>query len=442
MIRLPKDTKMTTDLLSKLINIHKTEVDSRLKDLQAAYENEYKIYKAERENDGKPDNRMATNFAKYITDTFNGFFCGIPPKVTSNDEKISEFIEFLHRYNSVDDHNAELAKGTEILGACNEMYYVDEYSKLCIARVSLLESFMVYDDSILARPLFFIRYYNNYENMEYGSWSNKNVVQHFVQDPEYKWIDEEKEHNFPDVPATEFVGNLERMGIYESQLPLMDGYNDTLSKKSNEVDYFNESYMKVLGPKVNENQIRVMSRTRVINYVAEDDKAFPVVDFMQKPSADATQENLLNRLRDDIFQTSMVANINDINFGNTSGIAIKYRLKSMSDLSKALERKFSGGFDRRYKILFGHPLCDLADDDWVKLNYYFTQNYPTNIGDEADTAAKLTGVVSEKTQLKTLSIVDDVDKEIERKREEEAEKTKDVVTRLMFEEGGNDAEQS
>ena len=221
---------------------------------------------------------------------------------------------------------------------------------------------------------------------------------------------------------------------------MIDEYNKALSEKSNEVDYFNESYMKIIGPKVKEDQIRVMSRTRVINYVTEDGKDSPVVEFMQKPSADATQENLLDRLKDDIFQTSMVANINDINFGNASGVAIKYRLKTMSDLAKVKEGKFRECFDRRYRILFGHPLCDLADDDWVKLNYYFTQNYPTNIGDEADTAAKLSGIVSEETQLKTLSIVDDVGKELERKKAEDAEKTKDAITRLMFDEGGKDAE--
>ena len=440
MIRLPKDTKMTTELLSKLINLHKNDVDNRLKCLQDAYENKYKIYEEARKDDGKPDNRVGANFAKYITDIFNGFFCGAPPKVTSDDDNISEYIEFLHRYNSIDNHNIELAKGADILGACNEMYYADENSNLCIAKVSLLESFMVYDDSILAKPLFFIRYYTDYENKEYGSWSDKTVVQHFVRNPDYKWIDDEKAHQFPDVPATEFFENEERMGVFESQLAQMDEYNKALSEKANEVDYFSDSYMKVLGPKVDEKDVGVISRSRIVNYVAEKDGVFPVVEFMQKPSADATQENLLDRLKEDIFQTSMVADINNINFGNASGVAIRYRLKAMSDLAKVKEGKFRESFDRRYRILFGHPLCKLADEGWVKLNYYFTQNYPTNTGDEADTAAKLSGIVSEETQLKTLSIVDDVGKELERKRAEDAEKTQDAITRLMFDEGAGNAE--
>lgn len=440
MIRLPKDTQMTTDLLNELILKHKTEVDTRLNVLQGAYENKYKIYEIKKKENGKPDNRVSTNFAKYITDTFNGFFCGIPPKVTSEDTNVNEYIELLHRYNSIDNHNIELAKGADILGRCYEMYYADESSKLCIANVSALESFMVYDDSILAKPLFFIRYYMDHENTEWGSWSNEEVVRHFVKDTKYKWTDEPKAHNFPGVPATEFIGNAERKGIFESQLPLINEYNKALSEKSNEVDYFNDSYLKILGPKVEDEDVRVISQSRIINYYADNGKPFPVVEFMQKPSADTTQENLLSRLKEDIFQTSMVADINNLNFGNASGVAIRYRLKTMGDLARVKEGKFRESFDRRYKLLFGHPLSGMGDEDWVKLNYFFTQNYPTNIGDEADTAAKLSGIVSERTQLKTLSIVDDVDAELELKKAEEVEKAQDVVTGLMFEEGRHDAE--
>ena len=60
-------------------------------------------------------------------------------------------------------------------------------------------------------------------------------------------------------------------------------------------------------------------------------------------------------------------------------------------------------------------------DDWLKVDYQFTRNYPQNILDEAQTAAQLEGVVSKETQLSVLSIVDDPKKEIDRMREEEDE---------------------
>lgn len=48
-----------------------------------------------------------------------------------------------------------------------------------------------------------------------------------------------------------------------------------------------------------------------------------VVEFMDKPNSDGTQENLIERLERLIFQISMVANISDENFGTSSGIALK-----------------------------------------------------------------------------------------------------------------------
>ena len=53
-------------------------------------------------------------------------------------------------------------------------------------------------------------------------------------------------------------------------------------------------------------------------------------------------------------------------------------------------------------------------DSWVEVEYRFIRNIPRNIQDEAETARNLEGVVSKELQLSTLSIVDDVQTEIER----------------------------
>ena len=57
-------------------------------------------------------------------------------------------------------------------------------------------------------------------------------------------------------------------------------------------------------------------------------------------------------------------------------------------------------------------------DSWVEVEYRFIRNIPRNIQDEAQTARDLEGVVSKELQLSTLSIVDDVQTEIERMEEE------------------------
>ena len=62
----------------------------------------------------------------------------------------------------------------------------------------------------------------------------------------------------------------------------------------------------------------------------------------------------------------------------------------------------------------------MAVDDWLKVDYKFTQNFPANLQEEAQIAQQLSGIVSQETQLSVLSIVEDVKAEMD-KIEAEAE---------------------
>lgn len=423
MFRVPSGTKMTPELLAKYITKHKALVKGRYELLQNAYENRYEIYDQERKPDWKPDNRISVNFAKYIVDTFNGFFCGNPIKAESDEDDVSEYLQYLDQYCDQDNTNSELAKISSIHGAAYEMYYLDETGEADITYLSPLEAFFIYDDSILERPMFFVRYYRDSENVEWGSWSDNTVVQHFVNRGTYKWVDEPKLHGFGDVPATEFIENDERLGIFESALPMINAYNKAISEKANDVDYFADAYMKVLGPKIQEEDLRQIRRNRIINF--EGDMSLPEVDFLQKPNADATQENLITRLERMIFQISMVPNIADENFGEASGISLRYKMQSMNNLFRTKERKFTSAMQRRYRVIFSNPAIrnhGVTEDDWIRIRFHFTPNYPANIADEASVAARLSGVVSQETQLKVLSIVDSPREEMERIQKEEADR--------------------
>lgn len=431
MFRVAAGTEMTPEILAKYMAKHKTEINQRYQRLHDAYENKYKIEKMKKKPDWKPDNRIPVNFAKYITDTMNGFFIGIPIKTTSDDETVSQYLEFLDQYNDQDDNNAELSKVCSIYGNGYEMYYVDEDGNIGITYLTPMEAFIIYDDSILERPLFFVRHYTDADNVEWGSWSDGHVVQHFVNRGTYKWIDQPKKHGFDGVPAVEYVENEERMGVFESALPMIDAYNKAISEKANDVDYFADAYLKILGTSLNENELEQLRQKRIINFDGED-AANLIVEFLQKPDGDTTQENLINRLEKLIFQISMVANISDENFGTSSGIALKYKLLAMSNLAKAKERKFTSGMNRRYKLIFSNPVSGMQKNAWVGIKYQFTQNYPANILEESQIAGNLAGITSQKTQLKVLSIIDNVQQELDQIAEEENTSQDDAVMKHMF----------
>lgn len=420
MFRLSNEEEITLETLGGFLNKHEWWVQNRYHPLMDAYMTRYPIFTMPPKPEYKPDKRIAVNFAKYITDTMNGFFIGIPIKVNCDDVKVADYVEFLDQYNDQDDNNAELSKMCSIYGKAYEMYYVDETGNIGITYLSPEEAFMIYDDSILDRPRYFCRIYKDADNTVYLSISDNTKIQYASLEGGLHWLpEEEKIHGFDGVPATEFRENEEEIGIYEPVLTMINEYNEAVSEKANDVAYFADAYLKVLGALVDGETIKQIRDNRIINFPGVFENGQLVVDFLQKPDGDTSQEHLLDRLEKLIFQISMVANISDENFGSSSGIALKYKLQAMSNLALTKQRKFTSGMNRRYKLIFSNPISNMSPNDWVKLQYTFTQNMPANLLEESQIAGNLAGIVSQQTQLSVLSCVDNVQQEIEQIKKEE-----------------------
>lgn len=417
---MPSGTEeLTSEQLQDLITQHQAEVSNRYKLLFDLYDNEAPILKQPDKEGFKPDNRLTVNFAKYIVDTFNGFFLGNPVKTTHKDETVAAYVEMIQQYNDQDDNNAELSKLASIFGRSIELLFLDEKAQPGITYIDPREAFVVYDDSIRKNRLFGIRYYINAKGEVEGSYSNKTHIYYFKRDEQGYHIDQEvvEEHFFGDVPMIECVENEEKRGSFESVYRLINAYNKAISEKANDVDYFADAYMKILGQKLDQETLNKLRDTRIINMEGDGvDKL--IVEFMQKPNADQTQENLINRLEKLIFQISMVANINDESFGNASGISLQYKLQAMSNMAKVKERKFTSMMNQRWKMIAALPNTPMKEEDWIGLEYQFTRNIPANVKEESEVAQALQGIVSTETLLKVLSVVDNVKNEIEQKEAE------------------------
>lgn len=409
------DQEMTMELLEKYIKKHQSD-SKELQKKKKMYIGKHDILSQDAKAQFKPDNRLVVNFAKYIVDTLNGFFMGIPVKTTHDNQTVSDYIELIQKYNDQDDNNAELSKLCSLYGYAYELLYVDENAQVGITYVEPTQAFIIYDTSITRNPLYAVRYHVNDDKILEGSYSDANNVYYFNDDGGYSVIDEES-HYFGDVPMIEYVENEERQGAFDNVDTLINAYNKAISEKANDVDYYADAYLKILGASLDDDTLTKLRDNRIINMAGEDaDKI--IVDFLSKPSSDETQENLINRLEKLIFQISMVANINDENFGNSSGISLKYKLQSMLNLAATKERKFASGMNRRWKLISNLPNSKLSADDWLGIEYQFTRNMPANLLEEAEIAKNMQGITSEETQLKVLSVVENVKDELERKQKE------------------------
>lgn len=407
-VMISSTTNVTESLIREALTLH-AQLLHKFKEDYDYYVGKHKILTQKPKEKGKPDHRIMVNFPKYIVDRYTSYFIGVPVKVTSDDEQVNEFVDLYRMENDMEDMEYEIAKTASIYGRAYAYLAQDENSDTLITYATPLEAFVVYDDTIFQRPLFSVYYSTNQTTGEFsGRYTTRTEIVNFIGDTSNFVTDESKINPYGGIPLIEIVENEERQSAFENVKTLIDSVNRTLSEKMNDVDALADAYLKILGAELDKDALEKLRDNRVINMEGADGKSI-VVEFLTKPNGDTTQENLLDRLQDLIFQIAMVANINDKDFGSAaSGVSLQYKLQAMKDLAQAKERKLKVAMKEWYKMLFKVQSITgkLPENAWNKLNYKFTRNLPNNISDEAETAKNLDGIVPKDIQLSVLSIVD------------------------------------
>lgn len=406
---------LTPEELLEFIKLHQMEVP-RYKELKNQYESKPPILDLPEKDPWKPDNRLIVNFGRYLVQTFNGYFSGIPVKVSHDDKPVNEAINYFWNANDMDDTFSELSKLASIYGLSYLYVWQDEDARTKVTYNDPLDMFVIYDDTIEQKPKYAVRYKLNKDNQIEGTLITLNEYIEFTEGKKGLTFTDEQAHYYPTLPVIEFVENEEYQSLIEPVESLINAYNKAASEKANDVDYFSDAYLKVLGAELDEEGTYKIRDNRIINLFGTDDASKIIVDFLSKPDGDTSQENLLDRIERLIYQTSMIANINDESFGNASGVSLEFKLQPMKNLAAMKERKFTRGLNTLFKLFLSLPTnvpANLADA-WVDVHYRFTRNIPRNIQDEATTARELEGIVSDETKLSVLSMVDNVQEELER----------------------------
>lgn len=421
LLTVPVNTEVTAEIVTEAIRLHLSRLVPTYRENENLYLSDHKILHNRAKDIWKPDNRLVVNYAKYIVDMFNGYFIGIPATVSHDDQVISDYVNDFRKFNDMEDNESELSKLVDIFGHAFWYVYQDEDANTRVTYNSPMNMLIVHDNSVAERPKFAVRYM-----IDEATGAGTGEV---VTDTEtiYFTLDnagdvsfgERTNHIYSKLPIIEVIENEERRGIFESVKTLLNALNKAVSEKANDVDYFADAYLKIIGMELDDEVSSSIRDNRVFNLWGESGSQLDV-DFLQKPNADQTQENLIVLLRDAIFNISMVANLSDKDFGNSSGTALAYKLQAMDNLAKSKDRKMQSGFNRLYEVVLSVPTTQVPADAWSELNYKFTRNVPKNTLEEAQIVSQLNGQVSDETKLSVLSIVQDPKEELERMEDEEA----------------------
>ena len=414
--------EVTEDLVSEAVALHQSHLLKGYIENEDMYMSQHNILCQRQKEPWKPDNRLVINYAKYIVDTFSGYQISVPVKVTHDNEEITEFINDFRKLNDMEDTEFELAKMSDIFGHAFLYVYQDESGNTRTTYNSPVNMFIVHDNTIEEKPLFAVRYaFNEGEVTGYGQViTDKEVIEISVEKGGSVSFGERDPHLYGKLPVIELIENEERQGVFDSVKTLINALNKAASEKANDVDYFADAYLKIVGVELKEDMATQIRENRIFNLWKNGfDGAVPDVSFLEKPNSDTTQENLIALLKESIFAVSMVANLSEQDFGNASGTALAFKLQAMDNLAKMKDRKMQSALNRLYEIVFNVPMATVPNDGWTGIKYQFTRNVPRNILEEAQVVSQLSGQVSNETKLSVLSIVDNPQNELKKMEKEE-----------------------
>lgn len=416
--------EVTQELIIKLIDNHKVLDIPNFNKLQDYYEGKSAILDRVME-EGKPNNKLVANYPGYIVDMINGYAFGKPISYASQDEQLIKAIQDILNYNDEHAHNKELAKSMGIKGRAYELVYADEDGNLRLARLGAEDCIMVYDTAVNPEPSFAIRYYTISDiltdtNIDYAEVYTKDEIITFQSDGKTYGITERVPHYFGIVPVIEYNNNTEQLGDFEKVLSLIDAYDVACSNKVNDLDYFSDAYMYIVGMSGTTSEDVAEIRNKRILILDENGQA----GFLIKPSNDSESEHVKDRLKSDIHKFSMTPDMTDEQFGNNaSGVAMAYKLLGLENKATDKEANFKKGLQRRFEIICNFLNTKGSSFDFRDISITFTRNKPINELEAVQIANMLKGLVSEITVLQNIPQVSDVTEELERLEKEKEDYT-------------------
>lgn len=457
--------------LKNFVRTHRAEQLDRLKELKRYYLADNNIkYREEKSDKYSADNRIASDWAKYITVFEQGYMLGNPVEYKNENAEIQALIDNFSKQNNEQEHNVAIKTDLAIYGRAYELLNtfqdVDGSVWVKLYRMNPEQTFVIYDDSYEQRSLMAVNYYS----ISYGNGHKRDFVKVYTDNAIYEYVDdnqeadtlrlkETSEHFFNGVPVNEFSNNTDRTGAFEAVLDSIDAYDLSQSELANFQQDSNEALLVISGNpftgvddkdfledgRINPNgRLAVSQSFKKAKILVLDDNPIPggsspSAHYLVKTYDTAGAEAYKERLVNDILRFTFTPDTTDNNFGGVqSGEAMKYKMMAADNYRGKQELLFEKGLMRRLRLAVN--IWKIKGNDSGNYNLInqtdivFTPNLPQNNNEMVAIVKNLYGVVSEQTIVEILERVTGVNAETELKRlKEDTEKALEMLPRITQE---------
>ena len=414
MFYLNKDTELTVDLLQKMINRFRVNVEPKLHRYKNYYDGLQAILNKSYTDESKPCNKTVINYCKNIVDSYCGYLA-TPSYISYSSQNDIEDIMDILRYNDYQAEDADFLLNALIYGTAAELMYHDSQSKTRFRLINPTQCFGVYDDSLTGNLMYFVRMYavNEWDNTDIYNVDvySDTDIKHYTMSGYNGYLEFKKEepHYFSQCPANIFSLPDER-SIFDCVMGLQDAANELLSSEIDDYSAFCDAYLLLVGADADAEDIKMMKENRVL-VLPEGANA----SWLTKSASDTQVENILKRIHDSIYRVAQCPDFSAESFvgGVSSGIAIRYRLTGMETRAAKIAAEMKKALQRRVEIICGVATLKLGEEIYRDISIDFKRNIPEDLTATIQLINSLKGSVSDATLLGQLPFIDDVNNELE-----------------------------
>ncbi len=406
-------------LLQGTLNEHLRRL-TELTRLRQLYDGQGDILHRQRA-EGLPNARLSHGFGRYIVTVASSYLMGGDVAYTRQDgESCPALEQLLRAYRDCDVQSAdmELAKHASLYGRGVEVVYADEKTRPRTAVLDPRSAFVVYGEDVSHRPLFGVSVrpvqseggamqgwegtvYTDHETLTFRA---REAARLLTGAPVNR-----QPHYFGGVPMVEYWNNEDEQSDLECVESLVEAYDLLQSDRVNDWEQRVDALLLLYGA-----QLSVDERGRSPAQQLRQDKLLYLPDrdagaeYLTPGQTGGDGEVLRLALERDIHKFSMVPDLSDEHFGgNLSGVAIKYKLMGLEQLTRLKERWFREGLRERMR-LFSHFLAVKGgrelDTDQVRM--YFRRTLPVDNLETAQMVRTLSGMVPDKVLVSQLPFME------------------------------------
>ena len=379
----------------------------------------YDYYRGEQSVDkgetvrGRPDNRLRAPFPRYITEVHTGYFLGLPPTVAyggaagARYAALSRELDLPHLY-------FDLGRDLSICGAGFALVWA-ERGGVKVCRCDPCGCFAIRSGDAGAPLLAAVRLFASGRGGTRGVLYTAERLVPFVWDGTGVTLGAAEENLLHTIPLLPFSNNCQGVGDFAMVTGLVDAYNVLLSGALDDMQSVANAFLALYGMQgTTQRDIEQANRSRILS-LSEGGRAEFVVKNLNHEALGQLEVNL----RRSILQLSMTPDLCDEHFaGNSSGVALQYKLWGIEQVRAAKERSFTDGLRALLAVLTEGECLLGRSVDLTGGEVTFYKNMPQDNAALAETLLSLSPLLSRQTILENLPWVADAQEELRRRAAE------------------------